>query len=92
MQAKPKKSRSKEKKTKKEKDKSEKRNKKKASQEGIQEEEISSRNREEYEETNGTVSQEPERTEPLPFVRLLAEDSVLRMVSRSKVMEELSCL
>lgn len=88
-QAKSKKSKGKEKKTKKEKDKSEKRGKKKESREGIQEEEeVSSRNREEYEETNGTVSQEPERTQPLPFIRLLAEDSVLRMVSRVKLKEE----
>lgn len=89
-QVKTKKYKSKEKKTKKERDKSEKRSKKKDTQEGKQEEaEVSSRNREEYEETNGTVSQEPERTKPLPFVRLLAEDSVLRMVSKDKLMKEL---
>lgn len=86
--AKPKKSKGKEKKTKKEKDKSEKRSKKKESREGIQEEaEVSSRNREEYEETNGTVSQEPERTQPLPFIRLLAEDSVLRMMYTTAAMD-----
>lgn len=45
-------------------------------------EEAVTRNRDEYEETNGTVTQENEslsRTQPI--VRLLAQDSVLKLVS-----------
>lgn len=44
-----------------------------------------SRNRDEYEETNGTVTQELEEKLEVPefltYTRLLAEDSAVRMVS-----------
>lgn len=45
-------------------------------------EEVVTRNREEYEETNGTVTQENEsQSRTQPVVRLLAQDSVLKLVS-----------
>lgn len=85
-QSKSKKSKTKkEKKAKKEKEKHEKKSKKKAREEP----ESMSRNRDEYEETNGLVTQEGEEEKAAmeaseqsqPLARLLAEDSAIKMVS-----------
>ncbi|KAK3868287.1 hypothetical protein Pcinc_026301 [Petrolisthes cinctipes] len=75
----------KEKKNKKNKEKSEKKSKKKVKDEV---EETVSRNREEYEETNGTVMQESEsQAMSQPVVRLLAQDSVLKLMYSTAAMD-----
>ncbi|XP_037789787.1 AP-3 complex subunit delta-1-like [Penaeus monodon] len=81
----------KEKKAKKEKEKHEKKSKKKAREEP----ESMSRNRDEYEETNGLVTQEGEEEKAAmeaseqsqPLARLLAEDSAIKMMYTTAAMD-----
>lgn len=58
-----------------------KKDKKRSKRRENKEVEMISHNREEYEEANGTVTEEPEqKTYSQPHFRLLAQDTVLRMV------------
>lgn len=78
----------KEKKAKKEKDRDKPEKKLKKNEKEI---DTLSRNRDEYEETNGTVTQEVEEKlavpEPQPYSRLLAEDSHIRIVYSTAAMD-----
>lgn len=84
----------KEKKPKKEKEKDKKKHEKKSRRKEKEESEISgSRNRADYEETNGVVSEEPENepviAKPQPYNRLLAEDSTMKLVYSTTAMDGL---
>ncbi|XP_068238241.1 AP-3 complex subunit delta-1 isoform X2 [Palaemon carinicauda] len=88
-----KKSKDKDKKPKKEKEKEKKKHDKKSKKKGKGETEakdISSRNRADYEETNGVceeVEEEPVIPQPPPYCRLLAEDSAIKLVYSTTAMD-----